>query len=245
MEGGQRRRLQLAPRSKKAGAVGGYAAPSTKSSIFGAARPREEILKSKGIDFRKVEEDLEKRTSSYPRMDEKALENVKAIESEISHAKSELEEISVDASAEEKQKLENVLKTKEAELTTFLESVVAQNAANRKFERPSERRRRQEDNRRENGDYGSRSGNHDDTTFSNFGNSRNRRNSGGRRNRQRGNDNRGYDNRSYDNGGYGNGGYNSRRKDSFDRDEGGRNHRQKYDHIDRALEGDDNLGEAW
>ena len=45
-----RKRLQLKPRSKDAGKVGGYS--SKKSNIFGAAKPRELVLEKKGVDWK-------------------------------------------------------------------------------------------------------------------------------------------------------------------------------------------------
>eukprot|EP00798_Chlamydomonas_sp_ICE-L_P032786 gene32786-33851_t len=54
---GSRPRLQLAPRSKPV--EGAEESAATKSSIFGAARPREEVLKEKGIDVTKEDLKLE------------------------------------------------------------------------------------------------------------------------------------------------------------------------------------------
>jgi hypothetical protein len=64
---GERPRMQLKPRSKAAGATGGFAATG-KANPFGAARPREEILKAKGVDVAKIDAALEEKTRRLPRL---------------------------------------------------------------------------------------------------------------------------------------------------------------------------------
>ena len=87
MEGGssaggppQRRRLVLKPRTKPLSEAG---APSRNSSIFGSAKPREEILKSKGIDYKAIDADLDKRTEKLPRMSEKQVEEMRCENPEV------------------------------------------------------------------------------------------------------------------------------------------------------------------
>jgi hypothetical protein len=64
---GERPRMQLKPRSKAAGATGGFANTGSNNP-FGAARPREEILKAKGVDVAKIDAELEERTRRLPRL---------------------------------------------------------------------------------------------------------------------------------------------------------------------------------
>lgn len=52
----ERPRLNLAPRSAAPAAGAGAAAGASKASVFGAARPREEVLREQGRDA--VKEDL-------------------------------------------------------------------------------------------------------------------------------------------------------------------------------------------
>jgi len=297
----QRKRLVLKPRTKP---VGASAAPSRNSSIFGSARTREEILAAKGIDYKKVDAQLDERTAKLPRMSEKEEEEMKALESEIAFAKSEVESAGVDASEEDKKKLEDAVKAKEAELKTFIDAIrkkgmTSKDGGRPKFERPSERRARQEAARRErggSGDYhndrdgdfsnfgsnrnrgGSNDYGRDDAAFSNFGGGRGRRNGGGngggRNHESRPGDwtcgacganvfaakdncyrcgaprsegaEVSYDSRDSRSNSYGGGG--GGRSNSYGG--GGRDHRQqeprqRYDHIDRMLEGDDTVGEAW
>jgi len=108
----QRRRLQLKPRSKNAGQVGGYAKSTSRSSIFGAAKPREEVLKSKGIDHRKIDKKLDERTATMPKMTvaqseeyNARVEVIKSLELELGKASGEAEIASATAKLQaEKQK---------------------------------------------------------------------------------------------------------------------------------------------
>ncbi len=63
--GGVRPRLQLKPRSKAApqDSSGAAAAGGGSSSIFGAAKPREAVLASKGIDPTLVDKRVERKAS--------------------------------------------------------------------------------------------------------------------------------------------------------------------------------------
>ena len=85
----ERPKLMLKKRSKNAGDVAGYV-KSDKPSPFGAARPREEILKAKGVDYKKVEADLSKRTAKMPRLTRDQHEELKAARSEVSFAQESL-----------------------------------------------------------------------------------------------------------------------------------------------------------
>jgi hypothetical protein len=72
-----------------------FEAPSAlKPSIFGNAKPRENVLKEKGLDWRKKEEEIEKKAASHkkymPRLTSKQEEELKAIEAELNFAKNEL-----------------------------------------------------------------------------------------------------------------------------------------------------------
>lgn len=108
----QRRRLQLKPRSKTAGQVGGYAKSTSRSSIFGAAKPREEVLKAKGIDHRKIDKKLDERTATMPKMTvpqseeyNARVEVIKSLELELGKASGEAEIASATAKLQaEKQK---------------------------------------------------------------------------------------------------------------------------------------------
>lgn len=67
---GERKRLLLDPRKKEAGGVGSgseAARSQSRPSPFGAARPREEVLTEKGVDWRKIDLEIEaKKTGSRP-----------------------------------------------------------------------------------------------------------------------------------------------------------------------------------
>lgn len=104
----RRRRLQLKPRSKNLGKAGGYAKSSTRpSSIFGSAKPREEVLKAKGIDHRKIDQKLEERTASVPKMSAAQREEynsmtelIQLAEAEVAKATDETEKESATAALE-------------------------------------------------------------------------------------------------------------------------------------------------
>ncbi|KAF8040751.1 hypothetical protein BT93_B2854 [Corymbia citriodora subsp. variegata] len=60
----ERPKLVLDP--PKGDSVGNEVVKSTKASPFGAARPREEVLAEKGLDYRKLESDIEAKKTSRP-----------------------------------------------------------------------------------------------------------------------------------------------------------------------------------
>ncbi len=147
-----RPRLKLKKRTKPLPNRGAApAASSGNSSIFGQARTREEILAAKGIDSSALEKRIAAKTQRLPRMSREEGETYDAIGQEIAFAKSELEKAETDedkakAQAEidlkeqqRKDHVENIRKAQEAKLKAPRED----GARGRpRFERPSERRRR-------------------------------------------------------------------------------------------------------
>lgn len=79
----QYKRLNLAKRSVKAPVAG----TASRSSIFGAAKPRELVLKEKGIDVQEVEKKLEKLTARLPRMNRQQEEEFQVLEAQLASAK--------------------------------------------------------------------------------------------------------------------------------------------------------------
>ena len=157
------------------GEVAGYV-KSDKPSPFGAARPREEILKSKGVDYKKVEEDLAKRTAKMPRMTREQQEELKAARAEVAFAQETLKNAETD---DERKAAEAEVTQKEKEIAEMVESFKKVNLEKRQsrakeggkdeqqgrpFIRPSERRRmRQERERMQGGgQYGSYNNNNND-----------------------------------------------------------------------------------
>ena len=136
-EGG-RRRLQLKPRSAE-GVAAANAQRSTKSNPFGAARPREEILKAKGVDVGAMEAKLDAKTAKLPRMNKEQQEEYDSLSDALKFEQSEIEKADTPeakAAADEKVK---------AAQTALDEWVAALRATEKKsYERPSERRARAE-----------------------------------------------------------------------------------------------------
>ncbi|XP_039157863.1 eukaryotic translation initiation factor 4B2 [Eucalyptus grandis] len=60
----ERPKLVLAP--PKGDSVGNEVVKSTRASPFGAARPREDVLAEKGLDYRKLESEIETKKTSRP-----------------------------------------------------------------------------------------------------------------------------------------------------------------------------------
>jgi hypothetical protein len=96
-------RLVLTPRSAPGGATAAAPAPAAataaatataaapapaRSSIFGAAKPREQVLLEKGIDVQAQERKLEQRTQRLPRMNKSQEEEFKELESLLASATS-------------------------------------------------------------------------------------------------------------------------------------------------------------
>jgi hypothetical protein len=90
------KRLVLAPRSVPAGATVAAAAPAAastaaapapaRSSIFGAAKPREQVLLEKGIDVQAQERKLDQRTQRLPRMNKSQEDEFKELETLLASA---------------------------------------------------------------------------------------------------------------------------------------------------------------
>ncbi|GMI33371.1 hypothetical protein TeGR_g8454 [Tetraparma gracilis] len=205
----ERPRLKLAKRTKPVGA----AAPAANSSIFGAARSREEVLKSKGVSLAEIDARVNKKAEVL-KLTKDQEEEAEACRGELAFAEKELNEANemelpegdkrekFDAKKAELQDLLDGFQklnmekaaAKDKELT---ESILA--GKQQRFERPSERRARQEAEEREGGgggrgdrdrdrdrdggrDGGRRGGNRDDETFGG-GERRDRSDSFGRRDR--------------------------------------------------------------
>ena len=163
----ERPKPMLKKRSKNAGDVAGYV-KSDKPSPFGAARPREEILKAKGVDYKKVEADLSKRTAKIKLMStlRDQHEELKAARSEVSFAQESLKNAETE---EERTSAELEVAQKEKEIAEMLENFKKINLeklekkkgdskgnGQRPFIRASERRRmraeRERERRNNNGD---------------------------------------------------------------------------------------------
>ena len=195
-EGGQRKRLQLKPRSAE-GVKAAAAARPQKSNPFGAARPREEILKSKGVDASALEKRIEAKTRTLPRMNKEQTEEYEGILGEHKFAVAALEKATTD---EDKAKQKAEVDAKKKALDEFVATIRSAGAAKAaegggeaggkparpRFERPSERRRRQEERDQARGGgggggggsgYGGYERNEQDDAFSSFG----RRGGGGGR----------------------------------------------------------------
>ncbi|XP_020261538.1 eukaryotic translation initiation factor 4B2-like [Asparagus officinalis] len=63
---GERRRLVLDPPKKDVGRVDEAMKSQTRPSPFGAARPREEVLTEKGLDWKKIDLEIEAKSISRP-----------------------------------------------------------------------------------------------------------------------------------------------------------------------------------
>lgn len=63
---GERRRLALDPPKKDVGRVDEAMKSLTRPSPFGAARPREEVLTEKGLDWKKIDLEIEAKSMSRP-----------------------------------------------------------------------------------------------------------------------------------------------------------------------------------
>jgi Spy/CpxP family protein refolding chaperone len=169
-DGGEprRSRLQLKPRSAE-GVAAAQASNSGKSNPFGAARPREEILREKGVDIQKMEADLDKRTAKLPRMNKEQTEEYDALveahsfeQSEVEKAENEAGKAAAEAKVATAKKAidEWIVKLRETELSS-----------KKTYERPSERRARAEE--REGGGGGGGGGTPtargDEQSYSSFG----------------------------------------------------------------------------
>ncbi|KAH8061794.1 RNA binding-protein [Aureococcus anophagefferens] len=80
----ERPRLKLQPKGSTSGASGG-AARSAKSNPFGAARTREEVLASKGIDAKAIDAKLDERTKRAPRLTKQQEEEMEAATTEVKY----------------------------------------------------------------------------------------------------------------------------------------------------------------
>eukprot|EP00585_Thalassiosira_rotula_P014162 CAMPEP_0196164774 /NCGR_PEP_ID=MMETSP0911-20130528/886_1 /TAXON_ID=49265 /ORGANISM="Thalassiosira rotula, Strain GSO102" /LENGTH=159 /DNA_ID=CAMNT_0041430081 /DNA_START=23 /DNA_END=498 /DNA_ORIENTATION=- len=90
--GGVRPRLQLKPRSATAGkSSGASGGGSSKSNPFGAAKPREEVLASKGIDASLVDKRVE-RKASVPRLTADQDRQVEDLRKELTEIEEKLRE---------------------------------------------------------------------------------------------------------------------------------------------------------
>lgn len=176
--GGVRPRLRLQKRSATAShdhSGGGHGA---KSNPFGAAKPREEVLASKGIDATLVDKRVE-RKASVPRLTAEQDKQVETLRAELTETEEKLREanemelpeedlrVAAEAKREELNELVkgfNEMNVKEVGTSKRVERKEASpgkghggapggSPPQRKFERPSERRRRLEQ-QREGGDGG-------------------------------------------------------------------------------------------
>lgn len=156
----ERPRLKIAPRTATT------APTSAKSSIFGGARTREEILASKGIDARKKDAELE--TKARPkRLTKQQAEELEAAKAEIMF---EQERLATATTAGDKAAAQANVDAKEKEVAALGEKFKAQNLAYEhkktaekaggaaggapkrpQFVRPSERRRMREEAQAEGG----------------------------------------------------------------------------------------------
>lgn len=187
-----RPRLNLKPRSAQGVAAATSGGASRKSNPFGAAKPREDVLASKGIDAHIVDNRIEKKaavrrfTSDQERDVEKLRGELTKIEEDMREAnENELPEEEYRVAAEEKRTELNDLMAKFAESNLgdtgglseksqqvrsapqSREGNPVDNGGRPKYERPSERRRRAEQQRQQEsggggGGGGYRGGGHDE-----------------------------------------------------------------------------------
>mmetsp|Transcript_33656 Transcript_33656/g.38977 ORF Transcript_33656/g.38977 Transcript_33656/m.38977 type:complete len:255 (+) Transcript_33656:111-875(+) len=189
-----RPRLQLKPRSANAGNSGNNTASSSKSNPFGSAKPREEVLASKGIDSHLVDARIEQK--AQPKRLTAAQEaEVESIRAELTQAEEGLRDANERELPEEKFRV--LCESKRKELNEVMASFTEMNvgkggfdkqtsasssndstySANgqtdrssnvavkqKTYERPSERRRRLEQERNGGGTGGS-----DQDAFTSFG----------------------------------------------------------------------------
>ena len=76
---------------KKRTVAAPVAATTTRSSIFGSAKPREQVLREKGIDVKAVERKLDERTQRLPRMNKAQEEEFLELEQQLASAKKRAE----------------------------------------------------------------------------------------------------------------------------------------------------------
>jgi hypothetical protein len=218
------KRLVLTKRSVTAN---NNASQSSRSSIFGSAKPREQVLKEKGIDVKEVEKNLDKRIQRLPRMNESQQEVLNEMDAQLSSANKRA--AAEDASVDDKASAEvEVLKLTE-ERAAFIDKLRKEEidfarkrrleADKRTQESPSYRSsHRPNSDRGDNQRYDSRSpparqgyeSNHDQG-YNNFGNQRNRG-----YNNQRKNDNNNQFSNNYNNQFSNN--YNNQRNNNNDAD---------------------------
>lgn len=223
---GERPKLNLKPRSQAAPT---QTNKTSNSSIFGAAKPREEVLQSKGIDPKDVEKKVE-RKASIVRLTADQNRQVETLRTELTDLENKLREANENELPEEEYRV--ATETKRSELNALMKEFEEINLKDppsveqkrgddqskgvhqekRKFERPSERRRRLEQQKREEGGHGGgyrHDGGGGEDAYSSFG-GRERRGDGHGGGRG---DGRGGGHNRRDNGGYndrGRGSYNNR-----------------------------------
>jgi hypothetical protein len=156
----ERPRLKLQPKGSTSGASGG-AARSAKSNPFGAARTREEVLASKGIDAKAIDAKLDERTKRAPRLTKQQEEEIEAATTEVKYEEAQVEKATT---PEEKAAAEAKLAAKKTEVDALAAKFKQANIDKEKrfaakdakagkdgkpgrpqFVRPSERRRQREE----------------------------------------------------------------------------------------------------
>ncbi|KAK7248198.1 hypothetical protein SO694_00081193 [Aureococcus anophagefferens] len=178
----ERPRLKLQPKGSTSGASGG-AARSAKSNPFGAARTREEVLASKGIDAKAIDAKLDERTKRAPRLTKQQEEEMEAATTEVKYEEAQVEKATT---PEEKAAAEAKLAAKKTEVDALAAKFKQANIDKEKrfaakdakagkdgkpgrpqFIRPSERRRQREEE--QGGGGGGGGGDADrDAAFSSF-----------------------------------------------------------------------------
>lgn len=172
---GERPKLKLKPRSSPAELAKAAAASTTtkkeKSNPFGNARPREDVLKEKGIDVKKMDESLDKRVEKMAPRTRQQDEELKACEQLLEMAEGSLKSADEkDDDYNDKQKeVEKAKKELDAMIESFKQVATTERPV---FTRPSERERNREEGG--GGGYNDRGGD-----FSNFSNNRRNDDGGG------------------------------------------------------------------
>eukprot|EP00949_MAST-11_sp_MAST-11-sp1_P001936 g1936.t1 len=150
-----RPKLKLKARSKPK--TQDAASSAASSSIFGQAKPREQVLKAKGVDASELDSRVDAKVTRLPRMNREQQATYEAILNEVSFAKSELEKAETDEAREAATK---EIAAKEEQVELFLDGVrsameeklkASKTDGRPRFERPSERRRRMEERNRAGG----------------------------------------------------------------------------------------------
>jgi len=178
----RRKKLALKPRGSSSTSTLTSTSSTAKSSIFGAAKPREEVLASKGIDAKLVDERITKKATAVHYTREQN-EEIQAIQAELTRAEADLRHANENELPEAS--FQKVVDTKRRELHELMELYQKENESthdddnvitkkeqqqqqpsrskhHHHYERPSERRKRLEAQQQQQGMNGNRYDHHEE-----------------------------------------------------------------------------------